>query len=100
MLLKLFTEAVGTFIHLAAILITDNPIAIGVSLATVFYIASKVSGAHVNPVVSLAEYFNNKLDFNTLVGYILAQSLGAILALLYRNSYPSECYIGRRRACK
>lgn len=99
MLLKLLTEVVGTFVHLAAILITDNPIAIGVSLATVFYIGSKVSGAHVNPVVSLAEYFNNKLDFNTLVGYILAQSLGAILALMYRNLYPNECHTGRNEAC-
>lgn len=39
----------------------------------------KLSGAHVNPVVSLAFWIQGKMYFLDVVGYIVAQFLGAIL---------------------
>ena len=38
----------------------------------------KLSGAHVNPVVSLAFWIQGKMDFLDAAGYIVAQFLGAI----------------------
>ncbi len=38
----------------------------------------RISGAHINPVVTLAFYIKGKLSFRNTVGYILAQFMGAI----------------------
>jgi aquaporin Z len=42
----------------------------------------KVSGAHLNPVVSIAFFLMRKLDARTTAAYVLAQSLGAMLGSL------------------
>jgi aquaporin Z len=42
----------------------------------------KISGAHINPAVSLGFCLMGKLDRSLTVGYILAQLLGAILGTL------------------
>ena len=39
----------------------------------------KVSGAHINPVVTLAFYVEGKLSSRDTIGYILAQFAGAVL---------------------
>jgi aquaporin Z len=41
-----------------------------------------VSGAHINPAVTLTFRLMGKLDFRTTLGYILAQSIGAVLGSL------------------
>lgn len=42
----------------------------------------KISGAHINPVVTMAFRLMGKLDVRTTVGYILAQLAGAVLGCL------------------
>lgn len=42
----------------------------------------KVSGAHINPVVTLAFWFKGKLSKRDTVGYILAQFIGAVAGSL------------------
>jgi aquaporin Z len=42
----------------------------------------KVSGAHINPAVSLAFRLMGKLDFRTTLVYILAQLIGAVVGSL------------------
>lgn len=42
----------------------------------------KVSGAHINPVVTLAFRLMDKLDLRTTLGYITAQLTGAVLGSL------------------
>jgi aquaporin Z len=42
----------------------------------------KVSGAHINPVVTLAFRLMGKLDLPTTLGYIVAQLIGAVLGSL------------------
>jgi aquaporin Z len=39
----------------------------------------KVSGAHINPVVTLAFRLMGKLDLRTTIGYIVAQLIGAVV---------------------
>ena len=42
----------------------------------------KISGAHINPVVTLAFHFKGKLSWRDTVGYILAQFMGAVIGCL------------------
>ena len=51
--------------------------AFGLAIIAVAYAVGQVSGAHVNPAVSLAVFINGGLSFKDLVGYVLAQVIGA-----------------------
>ena len=83
-------EFLGTFVFLSVIIITRNPIAIAMALATGIYLGSKVSGGHFNPAVNLMMYLNNKLTTERLVGQTVAQLLGAVAAFYYYKTLKSE----------
>jgi glycerol uptake facilitator protein len=53
-------------------------------------VAGPVSGAHINPAVSLAVFINGGLDIAGLLGYWIAQMLGAFTGavLVYLHYYP------------
>ena len=42
----------------------------------------KISGAHINPVVSMAFWLRGKMRASTMIGYILSQMIGAVLGCL------------------
>lgn len=89
MLKKIIAEAIGTFslvlIGTGAIVLGDEKAGLlGVALAFGFiviamaYSIGTVSGAHMNPAVSLAMYLNKRLNFKELLTYIAAQLFGAL----------------------
>ena len=80
-------ELLGTFILVLSILATANPLYIGAAFLAAITIISKISGGHINPVVSLAMYLNGTLSMNQLLTYIPAQILGAILAFFAYKKY-------------
>jgi aquaporin Z len=48
----------------------------------------KISGGHFNPAVSVMFFLNNELKMNELFVYIVAQLLGAVLAMItYKYLY-------------
>ena len=51
---KYFVEFVGTLFLILIIGLTSNPVAIGFGLTVLVYMGAHISGAHYNPVVSLA----------------------------------------------
>ena len=51
---KYIVELIGTFFLVLIIGLTENPIAIGLGLAVLVYMGAHISGAHYNPVVTLA----------------------------------------------
>lgn len=57
----------------------------GIIVTAMIYSIGGTSGAHLNPAVSIALALGKRLPKNDLLGYILAQCLGAFLAsgLLY-----------------
>jgi aquaporin Z len=81
--MKYFVELVGTFIFLSVILITGEAIPIGLTLAAMIYWGGKISGGAFNPAVTLALYLNKKLDNVQLLGYMIAQFIGAVLAFYF-----------------
>ena len=54
--------------------------AFGLAIVVAAYSIGTVSGAHLNPAVSIAMFVNKRLSSSELVNYILGQVVGAFLA--------------------
>jgi aquaporin Z len=80
--LPLVAEFLGTFFLLASILVTGNFLVIGGALAAIVFLIGGISGAHVNPAVSLAFYMKGALSMTELVTYSAVQLAGAASALM------------------
>lgn len=52
----------------------------GLIVAVMIYAFGNISGAHINPAVTIAFSFTDRFDKKYLIGYIIAQLLGALLA--------------------
>lgn len=100
---KLFAEFVGTFIlvfagtaavvfdHLSNGAITHPGIALvfGLVVLALVYTFGDVSGAHINPAVTLGFAVAKRLPWRDVPGYILAQCLGALAAsFLLSRMFP------------
>lgn len=107
---KLLAEVLGTFglIFTGCGAIVVNDVTGGVvghlAICTVFglivmavvYAFGDVSGAHINPAVTIAFWISGRFPMKEVVPYILAQSVGSILAcVLLRLMFPNEStYLG------
>ena len=84
-----FAEFIGTAILTFAVtlnlgsgeMIISTPILAGIVLGLLVYTIGSVSGAHVNPAVTLAMFVTRKLHYKTAIFYILAQVTGAMFAV-------------------
>jgi len=52
----------------------------GLVVLAMIYAVGDISGAHMNPAVTIAFAFSKRFAWKDVTGYIIAQSLGAILA--------------------
>lgn len=90
---KFFAEAIGTFILVfvgTGTVVFGNGVegvghlgitlAFGLSIVAAAYSIGAVSGAHLNPAVSIAMFVNKRMDGKELATYIAAQIAGAFLA--------------------
>jgi aquaporin Z len=89
-LVKVVVEVLGTFFFLSVILRTLSDSSIGgvgiaAALLGAIYFGASTSGAHFNPAVSFAMFMKNKMEINLLIGYVLAQLIGAALAVKFDN---------------
>lgn len=79
-------ELVGTFVFVFAIVGAINsgsvwtPLAIGLALMIMVYAVGHISGAHLNPAVSLGAWLRGAIDATTFGAYVVAQLVGAALA--------------------
>lgn len=74
-------EFVGTFFLTMAVVMTGNPIAIGLMVMAMVYVGGHISGGHFNPAISLAVFLKKHLTLNDMLFYFLAQTLGACVAI-------------------
>lgn len=85
---KAVAEAVATFLFVLSIIAAVNsgnpltPLAIGFVLAVLVYSTGHISGAHLNPAVSVGVFLRGGLSVVDLVVYIVAQLVGGALAAL------------------
>lgn len=54
--------------------------AFGISVVAMAYSIGQVSGAHLNPAVSLGALVAGRINLATFIGYSIAQTLGAVAA--------------------
>ena len=104
MLDKYLAEFIGTFVFLSIIIISANVhnesgdalvwLKVGLGLATSLVLIGAVSGGHLNPAVSVMLYLNNQINVEQLIGYVIAQLIGAIIAYLYYR-YVVKVYMNR-----
>jgi aquaporin Z len=92
---RLFSEVFGTFLLLLAaagggilhakgqISLTAAVVAPGLTVMAIILFMGAVSGAHLNPVVSLAFALRHDFPPRRMLGYVVAQLLGATLACLF-----------------
>ena len=77
---KYIIEFLGTFFLVLIIGLTSNPLAIGLGLATLIYMGAHISGAHYNPVVTLAMFINKEIGLKEMGFYVSSQLIAAAFA--------------------
>ncbi len=82
---KYVTEALGTFflvftIGCCTMFGASTGIAAAVILAAFVYAGAPLSGGHYNPAVTLGVWMRGQLSTLSVVPYMLAQSIGAVIA--------------------
>jgi glycerol uptake facilitator-like aquaporin len=95
---KLLAEIIGTFIFLAVIIFVVNGskdmgvnwLKIGLALGVMILLFGSISGANLNPAVSLMFYLNNQISLEELGIYWIGQVIGASLALALYKFYEPE----------
>jgi aquaporin NIP len=106
---KYLAEAVGTFalVFFGTLAITlhmesggivsyfDVALTFGLSVALMIYFFRRVSGAHINPAVTIGAALAKKISKKHVLPYIVAQLCGALLAsLVLRMIFPNSIYLG------
>lgn len=94
---RLFAEAWGTFLLVAvaaggvvvaalsngAVNRSATAIAPGIMVMAIIYFVGAVSGAHLNPAVTLAFALRGNFPWRRVPGYVVAQAIGAVGAALF-----------------
>ena len=74
-------EYLGSFLFILVILMSGgSPLVIGGALAVLVMLIGSVSGAHVNPAVSVAQYLQGSLRPADLLSYVFVQLMGGVSA--------------------
>lgn len=84
-------EFVGTFLLTAVVVTQQNqPIALLFALIGIVLVIGGLSGAHVNPLATVAAWVTRKINAARAVSYLVAQILGAMLSLVVLNAFISQ----------
>ena len=84
--IAILAEFLGTFALVTSIFVSGgNALIIGGTLALIVFALGSVSGANVNPAVSLAAFMNGSMTVGELIIYIAVQMLGGgLAAVIYK----------------
>ncbi|MGE5519157.1 MAG: MIP/aquaporin family protein [Candidatus Dadabacteria bacterium] len=78
---KYSVEFIGTF-FLTAGAILGQGVGAALALMIMVYAGGHISGGHYNPAVTLSMYIRRKIDSKNMIGYFIAQLIGATLVTL------------------
>jgi aquaporin Z len=86
--LPLLAEFLGTFLLVLSVVASGgNAWIIGGTLILVILLIGSMSGAHVNPAISVAMFLKGALTNQELAAYIGVQVLGGAAALYAYNAF-------------
>ena len=99
---KYFAEIFGTFVLVlggcgTAVFAGGNvgfhgvALAFGLTVVAMAYGIGAISGAHLNPAVSIGAFCARKLSVKDLVGYVVAQVIGGLLAAALLAYILKQC---------
>ncbi len=84
----LIAEFLGAFLLTAAFIeMQGSPLFVAFALGGVVLIVGGVSGAHVNPAITIGAWVTRKMNWVYAAGYVVAQLLGAAVAYLVLNTF-------------
>ena len=84
----LIGEFVGTFLLAGAYLVTKGePLYMGFVYIALVLVVGSLSGAHLNPLITVGSWVTRKLSNLRAVAYVVAQLLGAGAAFLVLNAF-------------
>jgi glycerol uptake facilitator-like aquaporin len=84
----LVAEFIGAFlITVAFIEMQGSPLFVAFALGGIVLIVGGVSGAHLNPAITIGAWATRKINWIYALGYIVAQLLGATVAYLVLNTF-------------
>lgn len=84
-------EFVGAFMLAAAYIAGQGqPVLVLFALVGVVLAVGAVSGAHTNPAITLAAWVTRKISATRAAIYVVAQVLGAMLALVVLNAFVAQ----------
>lgn len=79
----LLGEFIGTFILAAVVIsVSGQPIFVLFALVAIVLAVGQLSGSHVNPAITFGAWVTHRITTLRALGYIAAQVLGAMLALV------------------
>jgi aquaporin Z len=90
---KYIAEMLGTFSLALVVLVTValkpslTPLAAALTLGLVVYLIGTLSGAHINPSVSLGALVIDQLPWKDVVVYVIVQLLGGFVALIVASLF-------------
>ncbi len=84
-------EFVGAFLLAVTVLIVRNePFYLFIGLVGIFMMVGGLSGAHLNPAVTIGAWVSRRMGWTRAVSYMAAQFLGAMLAVVVMNSFIAQ----------
>ena len=106
---RVFAETFGTFllvlvasggavvdaVHPGSVPLDARVVAPGLMVMAIIYFMGMVSGAHLNPAVTLSFAARGNFPWNRVPGYVIAQLAGAVLAALFlRAMFGNVAHLG------
>lgn len=86
----LSAELIGTFILATAVLMTSgNVIFAALTVVILVLVLGKLSGAHINPAVTIALLATRNISAVKAFGFIVAQLFGALLAFVVASKFAA-----------
>lgn len=84
MIEKFVTEFLGTLILVYVLLVTRNPVALGL-IFTVIMLFTKCKNGYFNPAITIALSFIGIIEKFDVLPYCLSQIIGGIIAVYFYN---------------
>jgi len=81
LIIDFLSEFLGTFILVYVVFTTGNYLAIGATLAVLVLFTINFSLSCFNPAITLALYYNKKINMERLLIILVAEILGGLLTI-------------------
>lgn len=84
-------EFIGVFLLATVVLVVHNePFWMLFGIISIFMLVGGISGAHLNPAITVGAWITRRVNLVRASSYIIAQVLGAMLALVVMNQFLQQ----------